>query len=197
MKKNAYLFVMSILALITSAANADDGYFTCGSNVNEFRGKTFENLVVDLQKCHESPAFDGLTVSDSVKITGYASASFKSSSINRLSIECRDTQGCEIGLDESTSVEVLELYPGENGKIIVNGTSGKENLPMFYSIGYLCEGQKEFSLYNDAESEIDFRIKDLEVFSDMGYIGETVIHATDNASVTFENVWLHRVKDRI
>lgn len=194
MKKIAYLFVMSILVLISSTAYADDGYFTCGSDVNEFSGETFENLVIDLQGCHDSLAFAGLTVSDSVKITGNSSVSFKNSGINTLSIECTDTQGCETGLDESTSVEVLELYPGKNGKIIVNGTAGKENLPAFYSAGYLCEGQPEFSMYAEADNEIDFQMKDLEVFSDMGYIGESIIYAADNASVTFDNVWLHLVK---
>ena len=67
---------------------------------------------------------------------------------------------------------MLELYPGKNGKIIVNGTAGKESLPAFYSAGYLCEGQPEFSMYAEADNEIDFQMKDLEVFSDMGYIGE-------------------------
>ena len=194
MKKIAYLFVMSILALISSAAYANDGNFVCGSDVSEFSGKTFENLVIDLRECQTSPAFEGLAVSDSVKIKGNVSASFKNSSINRLSIECTDTQECEIGSDETTSIEVLELYPGENGTITVNGTSGKENLPAFYKVGYLCEGQQEFSQYTDAESEIDFRMKDLEVFSDMGNIEKTIVHAAENSSVTFENVWLHRVK---
>ena len=194
MKKIAYLFVMSILALISSAAYANDGYFVCGSDVSEFSGNTFENLVSDLRECQTSPVFEGLAVSDSVKIKGNVSASFKNSSINRLSIECTDTQECEIGLDETTSIEVLELYPGENGTITVNGTSGKENIPAFYKVGYLCEGQQEFSQYTDAESEIDFRMKDLEVFSDMGNIEKTIVHAAENSSVTFENVWLHRVK---
>ncbi len=194
MKKIACLFVMSILALISSTAYADDGYFTCGSDVTGFTGKAFENLVIDLRDCHNSFAFDGLTVSDSVKITGNSSVSFKNSGINTLSIECTNTQGCEIGLDESTSVEVLELHTRENSTITVNGTAGKENLPAYYSVGYLCEGQKEFSLYADSESEIDFRMKDLEAFSDMSFVGETIVHAVDNASVIFENMWLHRVK---
>lgn len=194
MKKIAYLFVMSILALISSAAYANDGYFVCGSDISEFSGNTFENLVIDLRECQTSPVFEGLAVSDSVKITGNSSVSFKNSGINTLLVECPDAQGCEIGLDESTSVEVLELYPGESGMINVNGTSVKDNLPGYYGVGYLCEGQKEFSQYAEADSEIDFRMKDLEVFSDMGYIEETVIHAADNASVSFENVWLHRIK---
>ena len=194
MKKIACLFVMSILALISTSAYADDGYFTCGSDVTEFSGKIFESLVIDLRGCHDGLAFDSLTVTDSVKITANSSVSFKNSGIKTLSVECSDAQGCEIGLDESTSVEVLELYPGESRMITVNGTSGKDNLPAFYSVGYLCEGQKEFSLYADSESEIDFRMKDLEAFSDMSFIGETIVHAVDNASVTFENVWLHRVK---
>ncbi len=152
MKKNAYLFVMSILALISPAAYADDGYFTCGSDITEFSGKAFENLVIDLQECHDNLFFDGLTVADSMKITGNVSASFKNSGINTLTVECSDAQGCEIGLDESASVEVLDLYPGENGSITVNGTAGKKSLPTFYSVGYLCEGQKEFSLYADSEN---------------------------------------------
>ncbi len=194
MKKIAYLFVMSILALISTAAYASDGYFVCGSDINEFNGKIFENLVIDLRECQTSYGFEGLTVSDSLKIKGNVSVSFKNSSINTLSVECSDAQKCEIGLDESTSIEVLELYPGDNGTITVNGTAEKENLPAFYSVGYLCEGQKEFSLYADTESEIDFRMKDLEAFSDMGYIDETIIYPVNNASVTFENIWLHRVK---
>ena len=55
MKKIACLFVMTILALISSTAYADDGYFTCGSDVTEFIGKTFENLVIDLRGCHDGP----------------------------------------------------------------------------------------------------------------------------------------------
>lgn len=199
MKKIAYLFVMSILVLISSAVYADDGYYTCGSNVSEFNGKTFEKLVVDFQKCQNSrektnAAFVDVTVIDYMEIKGNASATFINSSINTLSVFCSVSQDCEIGLDESTSIEVLELYPGDKGSIIVNGTAGKESLPAYYNVGYLCEGQQDFSLHADAENEIDFRMKDLDAFSDMGYIGETIIHAADNASVTFDNAWLHRVK---
>ena len=195
MKKIACLFVMSILALISSAVHADDGYFTCGSDITEFSGKTFGNLFVDLQECLSSPFFDGLTITDTLEITGNASVRFSNSTIKRLSAECGGERDCEIGLDAGTSISLLELYPEGNteGSIIVNGTSGKDALPAFYSIGYLCEGQKEFSQYADAESEIDLRMKDLEVFSDMAYIEETVIRASENASVTFENVWLHRI----
>ena len=194
MKKIAYLFVMSILLLIRSAVYSEDGYFTCGSDISEFSGKNFGILAADLRECQTAPVFDGLSVTDTMEISGNASVRFSSSSIQNLSVDCFGTQECEIGLDESTSIESLELYPGENGTITVNGTSGKENLPAFYSTGYLCEEQPEFSLYADAGSEIDFRMKDLEVFSDMGYIEETIIHAADNASFTFENVWLHRIK---
>ncbi len=194
MKKIACLFVLSILALISSTAYADDGYFTCGSDITEFSGKSSVNLVVDLQECQTSPVFEDLTITDTMEIKGNAQIRFSGSSVNNLSVECHDAAQCEIRLDERTSIASLELNPGENGTIIVNGTAGKENLPAFYSVGYLCEGQPEFSLYDEAGSEIDFRMKDLEVFSDMGYIDETVIHAADNASVTFENVWLHRVK---
>ena len=194
MKKIAYLFVLSVFLLISSAAYADDGYSACGSDITEFSGKAFENLVIDLQGCKTAPVFDDLTVTDILKITGNASVRFISSSVNRLLADCADAEGCEIGLDESTSIETLELYPEEKGTITVNGTTGKGTLPAFYSTGYLCEGQPEFSRYAGAESELDFRLKDLEVFSDMGYVGETVIHAAGNASVTFDNVWLHRVR---
>ena len=195
MKKTVLLFVMSILVLISSAAYADDGYFACGSDITEFSGKTFENLVFDLQGCNTAPVFDGLAVTDTLNITGNASVRFISSSVNRLLADCSDAEGCEIGLDESTSIGMLELYPRKNssGTITVNGTAGKETLPAFYSTGYLCEGQPEFYMYADSESELNFRLKDLEVFSDMSYIGETVIHAAGYASVTFDNVWLHRV----
>ncbi len=195
MKKIAYLFVLSVFLLISSAAYADDGYFACGSDTAGFSGKTFENLVIDLQGCKTAPVFDGLIVTGSAHITAGASVRFSNSRIKRLSLDCSDAKGCEIGLDESTSIDVLELYPGtkSSGTITVNGTAGKETLPVFYSTGYLCEGLPEFSMYSGAESELDFRMKDLEVFSDMGYIGETVIHAADNAAVNFDNVWLHRV----
>ena len=94
MKKIAYLFVMSILMLISTAVYADDGYFTCGSDITEFSGKTFENLVVDLHECRTDTVFDGLTVTVTMKITGGGSVHFSSSRINRLSV--RD---CEIRLD--------------------------------------------------------------------------------------------------
>ena len=193
MKKIAYLFVLSVFLLISSAAYAYEGYFACGSDTAGFIGKTFENLVVDLQGCKTAPVFEGITVTDSVQMTANASVRFSSSTINRLSVDCSDAEGCEIGLDNSTSIETLNLYPEEKGTITVNGTAGKETLPAFYSTGYLCEGQPDFSLYAGAESELDFSLKDLEVFSDMSYIGETVIHAAGNASVTFDTVWLHRV----
>ena len=82
MKKIAYLFVMSILALISTVAYASDGYFVCGSDINEFNGKIFENLVIDLRECQTSYVFEGLTVSDSLKIKGNVSVSFKNSSIS-------------------------------------------------------------------------------------------------------------------
>ena len=191
MKKIAYLFVMSILMLISTAVYANDGYFTCGSDITEFSGKTFENLVVDLHECQTDTVFDGLTVMDTMKITGSVSVRFRSSRINRLSV--RD---CGIRLDAGTSVGLLEIYPEGNAAqpIIVNGTEGKTSLPAFYSVGYLCEGQPDFSVYMNAESDIDFRMKDLEVFSDMAFIEETIIHAAENAAVTFDNVWLHHVK---
>ncbi len=196
MKKIAYLFVMSVFLLFSSSAYSEDGYFDCGSDTSEFSGKTFENLVIDLQGCKTAPVFDGLTVTGSLQMTANASVQFSNSSINRLLTDCSDAEGCGIGLDETTSIDILELYPGVKsaGTITVNGTAGKDTLPAFYSSGYLCEGQQEFSLYDGAESELDFRLKDLDVFSDMGYIGETVIYAAENATVTFDNVWLHRVK---
>ena len=157
MKKIACLFVMSILVLISSSAYADDGNFTCGSYIGEFSRKTFENLSADFRECQNSPVFDGLTVKDTMVITGNASVRFTNSSINRLSLECSGKEGCEIGLEEGTSIEVLELYPENNNQITINGIAGDKSLPAYYNVGYLCEGQPEFSLYADAKSEIDFR----------------------------------------
>ena len=154
MKKTALLFVMLILVLIISAAYADDGYFACGSDITEFSGKAFDNLVIDLRGCKTAPVFENLTVTGSLKITGNASVRFISSSINGLSIDCSDAEGCEIGLDNSTSIETLDLYPEEKGTITVNGNAGKETLPAFYSTGYLCEGQPDFSLYLDMPKPI-------------------------------------------
>lgn len=209
MKKTAYLFVLSMLVLIRSAVSADNGYFTCGSDAREFSGRTFEDLTIVLGGCGETGTedpgiirFENITAAGEVRIldSGGAKTSaevmFSGSRLNKVSVECSPSRSCVISLDGESTIGELYLYPAgtDRGSITVNGTAGNTDLPDFYRQGYLCEGQKEFEAYDGLDTETAFRMKDLEVFSDMGYIGDTVIRAAEGASVAFENVWLHRVK---
>ena len=209
MKKTVYLFVLSMLVLIRSAVSADNGYFTCGSDAREFSGRTFEDLTIVLGECGENGTedpgiirFENITAAGEVRIldSGGAKTSaevmFSGSRLNKVSMECSLSRSCVIGLDGESTIGELYLYPAgtAKGSITVNGTAGNTDLPDFYRQGYLCEGQKEFEAYDGLDTETAFRMKDLELFSDMGYIGDTVIRAAEGASVTFENVWLHRVK---
>ena len=212
MKKSVYVLVLSIFVLIRSAVYADDGRFTCGSDITGFSWKTFENLVIDLAECPNSmsdPAseqdaslfFEGITVTGRTVISGRAggmetmSVHFTGSTLNHVVMDCSNMKSCEIGLDGTVSVEKLELYLPESpdGNITVRGLGTGNDLPSFYSLGYLCEGQQEFSAYAEAADEFDFRIKDVDTFSDMGFIGETVVHVYGDSSITFDNVWLHLV----
>ncbi len=209
MKIITYLLVLSIFVLICSSVHADDGYIACGSDISGLSGRTFENLVVDLEGCRNIPdgaapslRFEGIKVMGRTEITGKdddpetVAVHFTGSTLNHVVMDCSGMKNCEIGLDGTASIEKLELYLPEssNGNITVKGSDERDDLPSFYRLGYLCEGQPEFSSYADAADEFDFRLKDLDSFSDMGYIGETVVYASGNSSVTFDNVWLHRVK---
>lgn len=208
MKKTAYLFVLSMLVVIRSAVSADNAYFTCGSDAGEFSGRTFEDLTIVLSGCDgtapgntSAVRFNNITATGEVHVMdgeGYEPSAyviFSGSSLNIVSVECSQTRNCTIGLDGSSSIAELYLFPAENteGNITVTGTDERADLPVFYQYGHLCANLNEFAVYDNIDSETDFRMKDLEVFSDMGYIGNTVINAADGATVTLENVWLHRV----
>ena len=216
MKKTAYLFVLTMLVLILtmlvlirSAVSADNGYFTCGSDAREFSGKTFEDLNVVLGGCdgpetgeNGKVRFENITITGEVRLLDKGSSKssadvmFSGSRLNKVHAECSHSRNCTIGLDGNSTIEELYLYPAEKskGSITVNGTDESAGLPAFYSIGYLCANSEDFAAYDGLDTETDFRMKDLEVFTDMGYIGNTVIRTAEGASVSFENIWLHRVK---
>ena len=212
MKQITYLLVFSIFMLMWSVVRADDGHFACGSDISGFNGKTFDNLVIDTDGCSNDVngmdnakdralIFDGITVSGRTELAGKAagtdtvSVSFTGSELNHVVIDCSYMKNCEIGIAGTASIKKLDLYLPESakGNVAVKGLAGQEDLPSFYELGYLCEGQPEFSAYEEAADEISFHMKDIESFSDMGYISETVVHTSGKSSVSFDNVWLHRV----
>ena len=209
MKKIAYLLVLLLFVMVRTAAFAEDRYFFCKSGIGGITGKTYENLVIDLDGClNENPdrqnvslLFQDITVTGETRITGKksgmktASVRFTGSDLNELYADCSGMENCEIGIDGTVSIGKLDLRLAENAEenITVVGLAETSTLPDYCSAGYLCEGQPEFSPYEEASNEFDFRMKDLEAFSDMGYIGETVIRVSGKSAAAFNNVWLHRV----
>ena len=200
MKYSAICICFLFPMLITSSIFAADGYFGPGSNPEDFHGKVFDDLYINPGDHAEDIQFDNVTVIGNViyNDTGSSghSVSFSDSRLNRVQFPCFDGHHCTLRLDGSTSLDELNLYPTGNnpGMITVNGlTADAVDLSVFYSTGYLCEGQPEFAAYAGAEISIDYQLRDLETFDDLGKIDTVRIYAGNDAAVTFDNVWLHRV----
>ena len=208
MKRIAYLFAISMIILTGSDVSAESGYFTCGSDIRNFNGKTFEDLTIDIDRCKEIDAdlsvsadFEEITVTGECRLlnsgSGIDSAEikFSGSSLNEV-YAYFSAKKSRIELDRNTSIRELHLNPSRatGNSITVSGTPENSSLPPFYEQGFLCEGQKEFEAYSGLDNEISFRMKDLEVFADMGYAGEILLQAAEGVSVTFENIWIHKVK---
>ena len=156
-------------------------------------------IVITPEDHAENIRFDNVTVTGNVIYNDIGSIShtiiFSGSRLNRVQFPCSDGHHCILRVDGSTSLNELDLYPSGNnpGMITVNGlTADAVDLPVFYSTGFLCEGQPEFAAYAGADTSIDYQLQDLETFADLGKIDTVRIHAVDDASVTFDNVWLHR-----
>ena len=200
MKYSAICICFLFPMLSTSSIFAADGYFGSGSNPEDFYGKVFDDLYINPGDHAEDIQFDNVTVIGNViyNDTGSSghSVSFSRSRLNRVQLPCSDRHHCKLQLDGSTLLNELDLYPSGNnpGMITVNGlTADTVDLPEFYGIGYLCEGQPVFdAAYADAEISIDYQLRDLDTFAGLGKIDTVRIHAVDDASVTFDNVWLHR-----
>ena len=183
-----------MLMSLTTAARAKDGYYSCDSDPADFNDSVFEDLTIDFGACNGNTAMlVNITVTGDVHLTG-GSVSFSGSDLNRVQLDCPSGSHCVIGLDGETGLKELELYPGSGSSITINGLMQADDLlPSFYSKGYLCEGQPEFAAYAGADTSIDYQLQDLETFADLGKIDMVRIHAVDDASVTFDNVLLHRV----
>ena len=199
MKYSAICICFLFLMLFTSSIFAADGYFSSGSNPEDFHGKVFDDLYINPGDHAEDIRFDNVTVTGDVIYNDTGSIghmiTFSGSRLNRIQISCFDGHHCTLRLDGSTSLNELDLYPTGNnpGMITVNGlTADAMNLPVFYSTGYLCEGQPEFAAYAGADTSIDYQLQDLETFDALGKIDTVRIFAAADAAVTFDNVWLHR-----
>ena len=199
MKYSAICICFLFLMLFTSSIFAADGYFGSGSNPEDFHGKVYDDLYINPGDHAEDIRFENVTVIGNVIYNDIGSSghsvSFSRSRLNRLQFPCSDRHHCKLQLDGSTLLNELDLYPSGNnpGMITVNGlTADAVDLPVFYSTGYLCEGQPEFTAYADAEISIDYQLRDLETFDALGKIDTVRIHAANDAAVTFDNVWLHR-----
>ena len=199
MKISAICICFLFLMLFTSSIFAADGYFGSGSNPEDFNGNVFDDLYITPDDHTEDIRFHNVTVTgdaiyNDIGSSGH-SVSFSDSRLNRVQFPCSDGHHCILQLDGSTSLNELDLYPSGNnsGMITVNGlTADAVDLPVFYSTGYLCEGQPEFAAYAVADTSIDYQLQDLETFDALGKIDTIRIHAANDTAVTFDNVWLHR-----
>ena len=199
MKYSANCICFLFLMLFTSSIFAADGYFGSGSNPEDFNGNVFDDLYITPDDHTEDIRFHNVTVTgdaiyNDIGSSGH-SVSFSDSRLNRVQFPCSDGHHCILQLDGSTSLNELDLYPSGNnpGMITVNGlTADAVDLPVFYSTGYLCEGQPEFAAYAVADTSIDYQLQDLETFDALGKIDTVRIFAAADAEVTFDNVWLHR-----
>lgn len=193
MKKTVICFCIFLLMSLTTAVCAKDGYYSCDSDPAEFNGSVFDNLIIDTGACDGSTVMlNNITVIGDVILAG-RSVFFVGSDLNLVRLDCPSGSHCEIELDRETELKELKLFPGVGSSVTVNGLIKTDSpLPSFYSKGYLCEGQPEFAAYADAEISIDYQLRDLETFDDLGKIDTLRIYAVDDAAVTFENVWLHR-----
>ena len=199
MKHSIIFFCFLFPMLITSSIFAADGYFGSGSNPEDFNGNVFDDLYITPDGHTEDIRFHNVTVTRDVIYNDIGSSghsvSFSDSRLNRVQFPCSDGHHCILQLDGSTSLNELDLYPSGNnpGMITVNGlTADAVDLPVFYSTGYLCEGQPEFAAYAVADTSIDYQLQDLETFDALGKIDTIRIHAANDTAVTFDNVWLHR-----
>ena len=193
MKKTAICFCIFLLMSLTSAVYAVDGLYSCDSDPADFNGTVFDNLTFDTSACDGSTAtLEDIIITGEMIVIG-GSIFFAGSDLNRVHLNCPAGSHCEIGLDGDTGLKELELYPGVGSLVTVSGLIHTDvPTPSFYIKGYLCEGQPEFAAYADVEISIDYQLRDLETFADLGKIDTVCIHAADDAAVTFDNVWLHR-----
>ena len=200
MKRILFYLCLMVLVTMFTTAFAENGYYRCGDDSGDFDGKIFENLIIDPGGCNSGDIrFENIIVTGDVVYDNAGSSNlsvtFIGSSLNRVKLSCSGRLQCELSLDSSTTMHELALYPSGDpaGVITVNGLPTKiTGIPAFFSQGYLCEGQPEFASYAGAETSIDFQLQDLETFATLGKIDTVQIYATDNAAVTFDNVWLHR-----
>ena len=198
MKQTFFCLCLVIFIILPLSVFAEDGYFSCGSIPEDFSGKAYDNLTISLRNCDTAEILlENVTVTGDVILDAGNNMKdprvyFSGSSLNHVKAACPDGHHCEIGLDGTTTLKELDLYPSGRASITVNGILPGSTLPAFYEKGYLCEGQPEFAAYTGAEISIDYQMQDLETFSDLGKIDIVRIYAEDDSAVTFDNVWIHR-----
>lgn len=198
MKHNLFLTCIFLLLVLASVVFAEDGYIRCDSDLSKVNGKVFDDLTISFENCSSSDImFENVTVTGDVIFDGIKNdyrVSFTGSSLNQVKFYCHNRLHCELGLDGTTTLNNLDLHPSSGGSITVNGLIPDSSpRPSFYEQGYLCEGQPEFVPYTNAETSIEPQMQDLETFADLGKIDNVSIYASDDSTVTFDNVWVYRV----
>ena len=183
MKKTAICFCIFLLMSLTSAVYAVDGLYSCDSDPADFNGTVFDNLTFDTSACDGSTAtLEDIIITGEMIVIG-GSIFFAGSDLNRVHLNCPAGSHCEIGLDGDTGLKELELYPGVGSLVTVSGLIHTDvPTPSFYIKGYLCEGQPEFAAYADVEISIDYQLRDLETFADLGMIDTVRIYAADDSA---------------
>ena len=199
MKRIIFCLCVFFSVFFSSLVNASDQVLLSTLIPEDFSEKIFDDLTIGSAEGGEVPILiKNVTVTGTMIFNSGQDGSacmvfFSGSDLNRVEFFCRDGEICELYLDGSSNLKELNLHAGVGSSIKVSGMIPRgSDFPGFYSNGYLCDGQPEFAAYIGAEISIDYQLRDLDVFSDLGKIDTIRIHAADDAAVTFDNVWLHR-----
>ena len=144
MKKLTLLLVLALSLICTAAVSAEDGHFSCDSDLSKFNGKTFDNLYLDLQGCGSSftdpehpgqisVTFEDLTVTGSIIYNGGADPddhfiALKNAGVRHILVPCRDTHRCTISFGIDSGITEITLLPSgkDKGRIILDAQGDPE-----------------------------------------------------------------------
>ncbi|MBQ6517649.1 MAG: hypothetical protein IJI14_02960 [Anaerolineaceae bacterium] len=141
-----FIFVLALALCLSVSAFAEDTHFTCESDINDFNGKTFDNLYLDLVSCGENVEFTDLTVTGNLVYNGGRDTvdhnlKFVHPSIQSMFVPCESTHNCTISFVPSEDIEYvvseMTVMPSgsEKGKVVLWG-EGKRTLGKTFSWGY-------------------------------------------------------------
>ena len=143
-----FIFVLALALCLSVSAFAEDTHFTCESDINDFNGKTFDNLYLDLVSCGENVEFTDLTVTGNLVYNGGRDTvdhnlKFVHPSIQSMFVPCESTHNCTISFVPSEDIEYvvseMTVMPtgSEKGKIVLYGSGSLDLTANYtYSIPY-------------------------------------------------------------